>query len=217
MITDVFGWDLVNARLLADIYAEGGLHVLLPDFFQGDSLAIEPVDNAEAASGLFKIPALVKMLATAGPWLFRHREAVSRPIIESYVRAVRSDPEIGKIGTVGFCWGGRFSFLLASDNDYPDVDASVANHPSMLSLPKEAEQINKPILVQVGDIDNMLNLKGIATVKKAFEGKKDATVDVVPNAKHGFAVRANLKNPEEKEQYERATKGAIEFFRKHLA
>lgn len=138
----------------------------------------------------------------------------------------------------GFCWGGRYSFLLSSNNDYVDVDASVANHPSLLSLPKEAEQVNKPILVQVGDIDDQLSLKGIATIKKAFASKKDATIDVFPNAKHvrsprlaydaaalyssahlltdlagnspsslqGFAVRCNLENPTEKEQYERATK-----------
>lgn len=33
--TDIFGWRLVNARLLADEYASKGFRVVIPDLFSG--------------------------------------------------------------------------------------------------------------------------------------------------------------------------------------
>lgn len=32
---DIFGWKLVNTRLLADEYAAKGFRVIVPDFFNG--------------------------------------------------------------------------------------------------------------------------------------------------------------------------------------
>ena len=38
IITDGFGWDLINSRMLADVYAERiGARVLLPDVMDGVS------------------------------------------------------------------------------------------------------------------------------------------------------------------------------------
>lgn len=110
MITDVFGYDLVNTRLLADEYAQAGFYVLLPDFFQGDSLPAEvehqliPPESA-APRGFFK--AVSETASAAGkfaPWLYRHREAVSRPIIDGFLKDLRSDLPNAKVGGVGFCW-----------------------------------------------------------------------------------------------------------------
>jgi dienelactone hydrolase len=38
IITDVFGWELPNARLMADSYAKNGVTCYVPDLHQGDSL-----------------------------------------------------------------------------------------------------------------------------------------------------------------------------------
>ena len=37
---DVFGWKVVNTRLLADEYAAKGVRVIVPDFFGGASLSM---------------------------------------------------------------------------------------------------------------------------------------------------------------------------------
>lgn len=34
-ITDIFGYELVNVRLVADEYAAQGFHVVVPDLFEG--------------------------------------------------------------------------------------------------------------------------------------------------------------------------------------
>jgi dienelactone hydrolase len=42
IISDAFGWDLVNNRLLADAYAKKGpFLVYLPDFMQGKHCAVQ--------------------------------------------------------------------------------------------------------------------------------------------------------------------------------
>lgn len=38
LISDVFGWELVNTRLIADEFAKHGFLTVVPDLFQGDAL-----------------------------------------------------------------------------------------------------------------------------------------------------------------------------------
>lgn len=52
IIPDVFGWDFVNIRLLADSYAKrGGFKVLLPDFHFGDAYSKVSLDAAFPLKG----------------------------------------------------------------------------------------------------------------------------------------------------------------------
>ena len=39
-LTDIFGYELSNTRLLADLYAKEGFHVLVPDILEGDPIDI---------------------------------------------------------------------------------------------------------------------------------------------------------------------------------
>jgi hypothetical protein len=56
---------------------------------------------------LQKTASTAKVGTTLGPWLVRHREAVSKPIIDGFIREVRLIPGTDKMGVIGFCWGGR--------------------------------------------------------------------------------------------------------------
>ena len=125
-ITDIFGWTLPNARLLADEFARAGFYVIMPDFFSGDPIstdylntivprkpdevsAVEKVANSAATAGIF------------GPWLLRHREGVSRPLIDTVLNALHDDTDIVKRGAIGFCWGGRYA-VLAGSGENPQVE-----------------------------------------------------------------------------------------------
>lgn len=45
-----------------------------------------------------------KVGITLGPWLARHREAVSKPIIEGFINNLKTTPGTNKIGTIGECF-----------------------------------------------------------------------------------------------------------------
>lgn len=162
MITDVFGWDLINTRLLADEYAKAGFYVLLPDFFEGDSLPSElehkmmPPESA-APRGFFQV---VKDYSTGiskgGAWMYRHRAAVSRPVIDRFFTTLRAENAKAKIGAAGFCWGGRYVVLLTHADAPVQIDCAVACHPSMLSVPSDIQKVTKPLSVQLGDKDMMV-------------------------------------------------------------
>lgn len=220
-ITDIFGYKLNNVRILADEYAQQGFRVLIPDLFDGDYVddgllkAIAPQQSDPEPSLVQKGVDGAKVAASLGPWVAKHREAVTKPILVKFIEAVKA--EGGKIGTVGFCWGGRYSILLCSDNDYPHLDAAVANHPSFLAVPDEVKAVNKPVLIQVGDSDAMMPMDQVNQAKEIFSGKSNAEVSVFPGAVHGFSVRGDQNNEKEKQMKTDSADAAIKFLQKHLS
>lgn len=109
---DIFGWTFPNVHLLADNYAKAGFYAYIPDIHEGNSLPIEflqdvepPLPVRESLLVVQKTAKTAKVGATLGPWLIKHREAVSKPLIDSFIRKVRKIPGTDKVGTIGFCWG----------------------------------------------------------------------------------------------------------------
>ena len=112
----------------------------MPDFHQGDSLPLSFLDNIEPPLKTQETLSLVDKAknaaivpATLGPWLAKHRESVSRPLIDGFVNTVRMTPGTNKIGAIGFCWGGRYAILQAhgqeksgEGSDIGGVDAAYA-------------------------------------------------------------------------------------------
>ena len=102
--------------------------------------------------------------ATLGPWLAKHREGVSRPIIDGFVNAVRMIPGTNKIGAIGFCWGGRYAILQAhgqskdgKGSDVGGVDAAYACHPSLIAVPGDFDPVSMPLSLALGTKDSLLD------------------------------------------------------------
>jgi len=161
-------------------------------------------EEAAAKSLVDKAADTAAVGATLGPWLIKHREAVSLPLIQSFVRHLRSDPAHKKIGAVGFCWGGRYAVLLAHEGTDPYVDAAVACHPSFLSIPSEIEKIEKPVAVEVGDQDDILKMPEVEKIQEIFKSKPQCEIEVYPDQVHGFAVRGDLSKESDKKAKEKA-------------
>jgi carboxymethylenebutenolidase len=104
---------------IAERLAQAGYHVLMPDLFYrlGDYVAPDP-------KVLFSDPAV------RAAWWGRHKETtMERLLVDIGVYLGRIDAV--KVGTTGYCMGGRLSIAAAAT--YPDrIAAAAAYHPGGL-------------------------------------------------------------------------------------
>ncbi|KAK6510860.1 hypothetical protein TWF506_009954 [Arthrobotrys conoides] len=194
----MFGVDLLNHQLLADTYAKGGFHVLMPDILDGDGLPAEFINTAEPKSSVqekltviekayddtppsIAIKTLTRpstfrtnhatLMATMGPKGIKHREAVSKPKVDAFIAFLRQDPSISKLGIIGTCWGGRHAILQAR----PDtgITAVAALQPSFTAA-ADWETVSVPIYVAFGSKDTIVPVSP-TTAASLFTGEDAGT------------------------------------------
>ncbi|KAI9818022.1 MAG: hypothetical protein M1827_000646 [Pycnora praestabilis] len=232
-LTDIFGWEFKNTRLLADNYAKAGFYTYIPDVFNGDAIPISFLDNVEPnvksreqLSLLDKGKNQAIIATTLPPWLIRHREGVSKPIIDGFINAVRHIPGTNKIGAVGFCWGGRYAILeahgskeTASGSDVSGVDAAYACHPSLVAVPGDFDPITKPISFAVGDNDSLLDNTTVGKIQDLMAKKTDVPHEfrIYENQVHGFALRSDWSDAKDKEAMDESEKQGIAWFNEYLS
>ncbi len=115
----------------------------------------------------------------------------------------------GKIGVVGYCWGGTLTF--ASAVNLPDVAAAVAYYGG--GVPDMADQKpNCPTMMHFGDQDHGIPMDKVAVVQEKRGG--DCEIHVYEGAGHGFNCdeRASWHESAAKTAQQRS----LDFFGKHL-
>ena len=183
---------------LGDVVPEEILQKMLPTKAQ-----------AERKSEAEKAADVISVTASVPPFLERHPQEVVLPLMKSYLNYLRSDPAHKKIGSIGFCWGGRYSILLANEGANPSVDAAVANHPSFLKMPEEIEKIEKPVSIQVGDADVIFRMSDIETTREIFKTKPHCEIYVYEDQVHGFTIRSDLSIEKDRKAKEKAAERVI--------
>jgi len=221
-LTDIFGYEFKNVRLLADNYAKAGFYCYVPDLHQGDSLPVDflqsvepPLKVREQQSVIDKTKATAHVGLVLPPWLIKHREGVSKPLISSFISAIKAIPGTSKIGTLGFCWGGRYAILTA----HGEVDAAYACHPSLVSIPADFEPVTKPLSIAVGDKDGMLDTDSIGKIQDILAKKTTVPHElrIYEDQVHGFSLRSDWSSDKDKKAMDEAEKQGIEWFSKYLA
>lgn len=116
----------------------------------------------------------------------------------------------GKVGVVGFCFGGWISNMMAVK--ISDLSAAV---PFYGGQPKEdIEKINAPLLLHFAALDTRVNSGWPEYEKSLKEKNKEYTGYMYPNVNHGFH---NDTTPRyDKEAAQLAWKRTIDFFKKNL-
>lgn len=124
---------------------------------------------------------------------------------------IGSSESTGKVGVVGFCYGGGVCNALAVA--YPELSASVpfyGRQPSSEDVPK----IQAPLLLHYAELDTRINAGWPAYETALKENNKTFTAHIYPGVNHGFH---NDTTPRyDQDSAELAWTRTIEFFSKHL-
>ena len=136
-------------------------------------------------------------------------------MLEDFVAAVRYLQQhercTGKVGCVGFCYGGGVSNELAVR--IPDLAAAVPFYGRQAAV-DDVPRINAPLLIHYAENDERVNA-GWPAYEAALEAAgKRVTMHIYPGTNHGFH---NDTTPRYDEAAARlAWQRTIEFFRRHL-
>jgi dienelactone hydrolase len=220
LYSDIFGLLLPNNKLIADAFAKSGEYLVYqPDFFKGDAVKLNVADvlipvDASKQSSFKKYTGLLANAPSFIMWMSRHKQGPTDEICMEFLGKLRrATPATQKIGIVGFCWGGRYALRAGLESNMieiegkrtPLVDAIAALHPSNLVLPGDVETIVVPATIGWGVEDEAVSFKTKAQVEELHAnaekgGKKLPEIEhkVYKPGRHGFAVRGNPDDPQEK-------------------
>lgn len=171
VIQEIFGVNEVM-RGIADDWASQGYVALCPDLFWRQEPGIQITDQTEEewarAFELFNGFDLDKGVSDLDSTIefLRGYEACS-----------------GKVGSVGFCLGGRLAFLTATRTK---VDAAVGYYGVMLEE-HTSEALNAPVLLHIATEDGFVPKEAQEKVHAALDGNPKATLFDYEGNDHAFA------------------------------
>jgi len=191
VIQEVFG---VNAHIrdVCDRLSEAGYEVIAPALFDRVRGSVE-LDYTE--TGIEEGRALVGELG----W--------DDPLKDVWAAAKKLD-EAGKVGVVGFCWGGTVAFLAACRLK---VACAVAYYGrQIVDFPEDSRQC--PIIMHFGAEDPLIPIETVHTVRAA---NPHVPIFIYEGAGHGF-------NCDQRADYRAEAAGTalnrtLAFFSQHLS
>jgi len=124
---------------------------------------------------------------------------------------LKNHPECnGKVGVVGFCFGGWISNMMAVE--VPDLSAAVPFYGGQPT--EDIDNINAPLLLHFGELDKRVNAGWPAYEEALKKYGKEYKAYIYENANHGFH---NDTTPRyDREAAELAWKRTIDFFKEKL-
>ena len=168
MITAIFGID-DEMKALADAWAADGFAVSVPDIFwrimpgpTGDmEKAFARYESFDADQGMLDIEDLIKDLKV-------------RPECN------------GKVGVLGFCFGGRYAHLSAARLG---IDAAASFHGTKIGEHlDETPNVACPVSFHFGTVDPATPMEEVEAIRAAYASHPNAQIGVHDDAAHNFAM-----------------------------
>ncbi|MBV1797416.1 dienelactone hydrolase family protein [Siccirubricoccus sp. G192] len=176
MIQEIFG---VNSamRALSDWVAEMGFIAVSPDLFwrQEPGVQLDPDAGQAQWDRAF---ALMNGM---------NQDKAVEDLKASVAHACRMQGANGKVGTMGFCLGGRLAYMMATRSD---ADCNISYYGVGLDgLLGEAGKIRAPLLLHIAGRDKFVPPEAQAKIQEGLRGNKQVECHVYPWADHAFSRR----------------------------
>lgn len=200
VVHEVFGLsDWV--RSVADQFAAEGFIAVAPDLISGLAPGGGGTDSLASRDDVVK---LVRQLTPD--------ESAAR-IAAVRAWAAKIPSANGKLGTVGFCWGGGRSFACAATEPAPQAAVVFYGSP-----PDSAQllRVRAPVLGHYGGDDARINATIDATKATLAALKRSYEPHVYDGAGHGFLRQQDGRDGANMKATERAWPLTVGFLRKHL-
>lgn len=199
VIHEIFGLtDWV--RGVADQLAKEGFIALAPDLLSGKG----PNGGGTDSLG----DEVTKVIRTLTP------ETVSARLDAVRDYALKIPAANGRIGSVGFCWGGTTSFAYAVAQ--PKLDAAVVYYGSAPSDPAAYAKIVAPVLGLYGGDDARVNASIPPAEAEMKKPGKRYVVHVYDGAGHGFLRQQTGRDGANMKASEQAWAATLALFRESL-
>lgn len=200
VIQEIFG---VNSgiRQIADDLAKQGFLAVCPDLFWRFEPDLQLSDHKESD--------WKKGLDCYSRYDF---DAGVKDIAATIAAARRLPGSNGRVGVMGFCFGGLMAFLAAAR---VDLDAAVEYYGAETQkYASEGKRIKKPFLMHLAGEDEFMDKTAQATIIKELADNPYINIYTYPSRNHAFA-RPNGDHYDAKDT-ETANARTLAFFKQHL-
>ncbi len=191
VLQEIFGVN-PHIRGVTERFAEAGYWALAPALF----------DRSEAAVELAYGPDdIARGMQIVG-------KALAAETLEDIAVAVATATTKGRVGVVGYCWGGTLSYLAAAQIDGLAVAVGYYGGGIVRSL----DQVPKvPMILHFGERDKNIPLSDVAEIRRQRPEIRTYTYP----AEHGFncEARASYDRPSAELAYDRT----LAFLAQHIA
>jgi carboxymethylenebutenolidase len=189
-----------ETRGYADEFAADGFTALIPEMFWRIERGVDLKPGPEGGKRALELSTL-----------FNANVAQGVDDLKSALATLRKHPACtGKVGTVGYCLGGKMAYLMALDSD---ADCNVGYFGVGIErLLDRSNSLHRPLMLHIPEEDEHCTPESQALIKRTLAGK--AEIFAYPGAGHAFnRVGGRHYHAEAtRTSYERTDK----FLRQHL-
>jgi len=196
VLQEIFGVNS-HIRSVADGYANEGYLAVAPSTFHRVKPGVELGYSQDDMSAGFALKTAVEALPAPG-------------VLQDIQAAIRHAAQAGKVGIVGYCWGGLLTWRSACTLD--GLSAAVCYYGGGMTTPDEAARQPKvPTMAHFGEKDHWIPLESVEAFRKAHP-----EVEVhVYKADHGF--NCDQRASHDATAAKLARERTVAFFARHLA